>query len=407
MGKSNHKAASGGRFAFETPAGAMACLTGHLPPLEEEDVPLAQASGRVLAESIVANRPSPACHVSAMDGYALRVGDARGEVPICCEVQTGQAPPALPAGSAARIFTGGAVPEHGEAVLPREQVIETADHIVIPEELRAKLGQNIRYRGENADQGDVVLRAGTVMHPARVAAAAIFGVRRARVYRRVRIGLVVTGNEVVTGGEAAPAEVVDANGPSVTSLLAAIPYVDVVGVSHARDDPGQTQEALVSLLEQCDAVWLTGGVSLGDFDYVPAAVSAVAEVVFHGLPVRPGKPILAAVSADNKLILGLPGNPVSVMVGARRFGVEAVRKLAGVTGRSIAPAVQLEEHDGKTLHLWWYRPVVMTRDGTAKLVSSRGSGDVVAAAASDGFVELPPNAAGPGPWPFYRWGVEG
>jgi molybdopterin molybdotransferase len=337
----------------------------------------------------------------------VRVADAAGKLPVRCEVETGRVPPTLPAGSAARIFTGGVVPEHGEAVVPREQVIEGPDHIVIPDGLRVTPGQHIRYRGENARQGDVVVRAGTVMLPGRVAAAAIFGVRRARVYRQVRIGLVITGNEVVSTGQAGAAEVVDANGPSVTSLLGAVRYADVVDLIHVPDDPQATREVLVSLLQRCDAVWVTGGVSLGNYDYVPAVVSAVAKVVFHGLPVRPGKPILAAVHPDNKLILGLPGNPVSVLVGARRFGLETVRKLAGVAAPSVAPAVQLEQHDGKTLDLWWYRPVIRSGDDTAALLPSRGSGDVVSAAASDGFLELPPNAAGLGPWPFYSWGIEG
>jgi len=405
MDKKNRKAAGGGGVAFETPAAAMTCLWDRLAPLGEETVPLSQASGRVLAESIVADRPSPACHVSAMDGYAVRVGDAPGRLPVCCEVQTGLAPPALPARSAVRIFTGGALPEQAEAVLRREQVVEGDDHIVIPEGLRVKPGDNVRYCGENAKQGDVVVRAGSVMHPGRVAAAAIFGVRQVRVHRRVRVGLLVTGNEVVTGGGASPTEVVDANGPSAASLLDTLPYATIVDVGHVRDDPDQTHAALISLLQRCDAVWLTGGVSLGDHDYVPTAVSPVAEIVFHGLPVRPGKPNLAAVSRDNKLILGLPGNPVSVMVAARRFGLEAVRRLAGVAERATVPAVQLREHDGKTLRLWWYRPVLKTADGTAALVPSMGSGDVVAAAASDGFIELPPKAAGPGPWPFYPWGA--
>jgi molybdopterin molybdotransferase len=407
MRRKGLEARGGGEFAFETPAEALACLWDRLAPLDTEEVSLPRAWGRILAESIVADRPSPACNVSAMDGYALRVGDASGTVPVFCEVEAGRQAPTLPAGCAARIFTGGVLPEQGEAVLPRERVIEAPDHIVVPEGLRVSAGQHIRYRGENANRGDVVVRAGTVMHPGRAAAAASFGVRRVRVYRRVRVGLLVTGNEVVSDGEAAPTEVVDANGPSVASLLAALPYADVVDVSHVRDDPGQTREALGSLLAQCDAVWVTGGVSLGDYDYVPTAVSAIAKVVFRGLPIRPGKPILAAIHSDNKLILGLPGNPVSVMVGARRFGLEAVRRLAGVSGRSAVSAVQLDRHDGKTIGLWWYRPVMRTRDGAAALSPSRGSGDVVAAAASDGFVELPPNAAGLGPWPFYPWGVEG
>ena len=399
------KSDPGRRFA--SPGEALACLLGRLAPVATETLPLGDASGRVVAESITADRPHPAADLSAMDGYAVRVADARGEVPVCGEVETGRAPPPLARGAAMRIFTGGALPEGAETVIRREDLAESPDRIVVPDDLRVKTGQNIRYRGENAEQGAVVVRAGTVLSPARICAAAAFGRNQVRVYRTVRVAVMVTGNEVVGNGELAATEIVDANGPAVVGLLEQVPFATITEVAHVADDLHETREVLARLVDGADAVLVTGGVSMGDHDYVPAAAASVAEIVFHGLPIRPGRPMLAAVRDDGRLILGLPGNPLSVMTAARRFGLAAIGRRAGLEARPPVPAVRLVEPDGRTLRLWWYRPVVLVDDGTAALVPSKGSGDVVSAAASDGFIELPPGADGEGPWPFYRWGMEG
>ncbi len=161
------------------------------------------------------------------------------------------------------------------------------------------------------------------------------------------------------------------------------------------------------MLDACDAVVLTGGVSMGDYDHVPAAVEAVGgRTVFHKLALRPGKPMLGAVGPRGQAILGLPGNPVSVMVTVRRLGIAALRRLAGFAKVDPPlPMVSLQEASTKPLHLWWYRPVRLLADGKAELVHSMGSGDLVSAARSDGFIELPPHAQGEGPWPFYTWAL--
>jgi molybdopterin molybdotransferase len=125
--------------------------------------------------------------------------------------------------------------------------------------------------------------------------------------------------------------------------------------------------------------------------------------VFHKLPQRPGKPMLGAVVGDSKIICGLPGNPMSVLVTASRIALPVLHHLAGRCGIRPSHAIRLTNADAKAIDLWWHRPVRMTDTGCAELVQSMGSGDVIAIAGSDGFVELPPGASGSGPWPYLSW----
>lgn len=155
-----------------------------------------------------------------------------------------------------------------------------------------------------------------------------------------------------------------------------------------------------------DAVLLTGGVSMGDHDYVPQVVRELGgEVVFHRLPLRPGKPIFGA-AADGKLLLGLPGNPVSATINAIRFAAPLVDRIAGRTDwLRCPPRVRLHEPGEKTLPMHWLRPVRVRSDGSVELVTGKGSGDLVSLVQSDGFIAMPPDGRGAGPWPFYPWSL--
>ncbi len=162
---------------------------------------------------------------------------------------------------------------------------------------------------------------------------------------------------------------------------------------------------LADQLERCDAVILTGGVSMGDYDFVPDVVQKVGgEIVFHGLPVRPGKPILAAATSDGKLILGLPGNPVSATVGCHRFALPLLAKIGGQSDwNPPCPVVRLDQAGQKTIPLHWMRLVRLTDNGVAVPIASQGSGDLVSLGQSTGYVELPPGGGGEGPWPYRAW----
>ena len=392
------------------PDEALAAILPLLQPVAAESLPWPEAAGRVLAQSVVADRDSPPCDNSAMDGYAVRLADVRPEgVAVAGEVLIGCPPPALPSGQALRIVTGAPLPLGAEAVIRREDVEEQPSKIVVRPGMELKPGQHIRRQGENLRQGQTVVDAGRAINAAVMSAAATFGIARLRVYQRVRVAVLVTGNELRSPeSPVSPWELRDSNGPALWAMLSGVPWLEPPRLSHAKDDPAAITQALQQCLADCDAVLLTGGVSMGQHDHVPDVVAATGgKILFRKLPIRPGHPMLGAVSRDGQAILGLPGNPVSVMVTARRFAAAVLQHLAGITNpRWLPPAVTLSNPDTTQLPLWWFRPVRLVSPGRAELLRTMGSADMVSAANSDGFVEIPPHSQGAGPWPFWRWNVD-
>jgi molybdopterin molybdotransferase len=394
--------------SFASPEDALSVLCGRLKPVAVETVPLEQAAGRVLAAPALADRDSPPCDVSAMDGYAVRLADLRQRsLDVAGEASMGQPPPALPAGKTVRIFTGAPVPPTAEAVIQREHVTEEPHQIILrPFPKPPMHGMNIRRQGENAHAGEFVASAGTAITAATAATLASFGCARLSVYRRVRAGIITTGSELVsTEASAAPWQIRDSNGPSLAALFAARAWVDVFSPVRVSDDRAAMHHLVADTLARCDALLLTGGVSAGQYDFVPDVVAALGgETIFHRLPMRPGAPVLGAVGPQGQAILGLPGNPVSVMITARRVAWTALRLLAGFAEPGLrVPVVRLSNVDDKSLGSWWFRLVRLRDAGLAELVPTRGSGDVVSLGRSDGFVEVPPETTGAGPWPFYAW----
>lgn len=381
-------------------------LVERLVPVTTENVPLDQCGGRVLAAAASSDRPSPAVDVTAMDGYAVRVADALGELTVSAEVAIGRAPPPLTPGTAVRVFTGAAIPEGAEAVVKREDVAERQSSIVIGSDVTVEPGQHIRRAGENLASGVEVFGPGVEVDATIAAALATFGIHQPTVYRRVRLGTIATGDEVLApSADPTPWQLRDSNTAAVTTLFGSRTWVDIVTSERRVDNRELLAKTLGEALERCDAVFVSGGVSMGDYDFVPKVVSDVGgEIVFHRLPQRPGGPLLGAIGPAGQAIVGLPGNPVSVMVTARRWGLLALRRLAGIAEvETTVPAVRVGNDDGTSLDLWWHRLVTLAADGTARLVPTMGSGDLVSAARSDGFVVVPPGETGPGPWPFYGW----
>lgn len=393
-------------MSLEDPRTAVTRLVERLSPVSTETVALEQSGGRVLAAAVHSDRPSPAADVTAMDGYAVRVEDAAGELPISGEVSIGEPPPPMKPGSAIRIFTGGAIPEGADAVIKREDVEERPSSIFIGPDVSVESGRHIRRRGENLPEGEMVLDAGIEIDATVAAALATFGVAQPQVYRPVGVGIIATGDEVLAPSEVPTAwQLRDSNTSAVSVLTGSRPWIELVASERRIDNRELLTKTLGELLDRCDAVFLTGGVSMGDYDFVPEVIADVGgEIVFHRLRQRPGRPLLGAIGPSGQTILGLPGNPVSVMVTARRWGMQALRKLAGITEYDPpAPAVALSNDDGDSIDLWWHRLVTIDRDGRATLVQTKGSGDLVSAARSDGFIVVPPGESGPGPWPFYGW----
>lgn len=426
-----------------------------------------EAMGRVLAEHITADRDSPAFDYASMDGYAVRLADVASATVtpspsstpsasaassggieeaggitllVAGEARIGCAPPLMPAApGVVRIVTGAAIPLGADAVLKREDVIEiamqrqethgdqTQEKETCGEEtpvgsimispavaVRIRTGDNIRRRAENARAGDTILNIGTIISAAALGTLAAVGCVRPRVYGRLRVAVITTGDELVPpSATPQPYQVRNSNGPAVSAVLAAHAWLNVASVTHVRDDGERLVAVLRHAIENADAVILTGGVSVGHRDPVRGAVEAArAEVVFHGLPQRPGKPMLGAVATraggSRVPVFGLPGNPISAMVTCLRIVVPVLATCAGVARWPAPPRVALANPDGKTLDLWWHRLVRLDDRGEATLVDGRSSGDAIAVGGSDGFIEVPPHVHGAesrsaATYPFHAW----
>jgi len=378
-----------------------------LQPVGVEAVNCRAARGRVLAEAVRADRDSPPLDVSSMDGFAVRAAEVMaGPVPVAGEVLIGHEPGTLAAGTALRIFTGSCVPAGADAVVPVEDVTETAGHIQLKEGVgKVVAGQSIRRRGENLRAGEVALQPGPQVSAATAAALAAFGITQVRVHRPVRLGLIVTGDELQAPGSVPPPwQIRDSNGPFFEHFFQQFPWLQITSMHQVRDDRAALVSTMRQLLADCDAVVVSGGASVGDHDYLHAALADVhAREVFSKLPIRPGKPTTAAVTPDAKLIFGLPGNPVAVAVTARRFALPALRKLAGFTHDEPPVYVHVDHAGNETLHLWWYRPVRLNAAGQFEVLPNRGSGDLVAAGRADGFIEVAPGDTAAGLKRFWSW----
>lgn len=413
----------GQEFVFDSPGAAVEAMRARIaPPAGSSDFercPLSSVRGRVVAETIVADRDSPPFDASSMDGYAVRAADV--EVGMMMRVRgesrIGTAPPAMPEGPGAiRIATGAGVPEGADCIVKREDVVERAtldggvESITIGAGARAHAGEFIRRRGENGGRGDVVVEAGSVVTSAMMGTMAAVGAVHPAVWRRVRIAIVSTGDEVVPPErEPGPFQIRDTTGAALGALFGAHAWIDVVSVAHARDGGDAVLAVIRDAVARADVVVVAGGVSMGHRDPVRSAVEALgAEIVFHGLPQRPGKPMLGAILRDSAgrvvPMFGLPGNPVSSMVTALRIVIPVVSVCAGITRSMGAPRVALANADGASIGLWWHRLVRIEDDGRVSLIDGRGSGDVIAAGRSDGFIEVAPKgAAQDAGYPFYAW----
>ena len=394
---------------FDHPDAALRALADRLSPVGiERDI--GNCIGRVLAADVAADRDSPAADVSAMDGYAIRLSDLQESdpIPIGGESAPGAPPPSMSEGAVVRIFTGAIVPAGCDAVVKREDTEELEGAIRFRQSaLSTQQGEHIRRAGENAKAESTVLSAGIKITAAQRATMANFGCDAADLFSPVRVSILTTGDEVglFADDQPQPWQLRNSNRASLTALLQAVPWITVAGVDHAKDDRQSLTQSLQNLLAQSDAVLLTGGVSMGDYDYVPDVIGQLGgNIIFHGLPLRPGKPILGAGTREGKLILGLPGNPVSATVGCRRMAMPLLAKISGQRDwLPRCPVVRLRNPGDKTIPLHWMRLVRLIDHGLAEPVISQGSGDLVSLGQSHGFVQLPPGSSGEGPWPYYSW----
>jgi len=374
---------------------ARSLLAARVEPLAPVEVPLRAALGCRLAAPPIADVDSPFADISAMDGFAVRAADleAGDPLPVAFEIPAGSMPARLPDGSAARIFTGAALPDGADTIVQQELAELEADG-------RARLarlstGTHVRRRGELFRAGATLLSKGTAVTPAAMALLAAGCKDRISVFRKPRLAVISTGSELVAAGERPhPGQIRDANWPLIDALARDIGLASL-GVARIADSSSALRAALGDALAGADVVVSTGGVSVGDHDLVPDAVSSLGgSTVFHKVAQKPGKPLLVARFPTGWLV-GLPGNPLAVLVGWRLYVLPLLRALGGDTAafdeRPLSALLTTAtcNHEERT-HL---RPakLVNTADGAlVTIIPWKGSHDLVAGAGANALARLEP-----------------
>jgi len=361
-------------------------------PLPAELVPIADACGRVPAEDARARVDLPPFASSAMDGFAVRAADLPGTLRITGESAAGRPfEGRLEPGSAVAISTGAVVPEGADAVVPVERVVKQANTVEISR--AAEEGAHIRPRGGDVARGELVVAAGERLSPARLAAIAASGVAELPCRRRPRVAVLATGTELVAPGELLRAgQIYETNTLMLAATLAAA-GADVSAEPPAADDETALRQALERGLA-ADVLVTSGGVSVGEHDLVRAVERELGvEEVFWRVSIKPGKPVSFGVRGDT-LVFGLPGNPVSALVGSELFVKPALRALQGLVdplprfepGQLGAGLLRNEERDE------FVRARSRVADGAALVLEpivGQESHMIVRSGAADALVHIP------------------
>jgi molybdopterin molybdotransferase len=352
------------------------------PVSATERVHVRSALGRVLASDVISALDVPAHDNSAMDGYAVRFADLSGDGEVTLAVvgtAFAGAPfgGALEAGQAVRIMTGGVVPAGADTIVMQEHVKAADGRVTIG--VGHRKGQNLRRAGEDLKAGAAALRRGQAVRPAEVGLIASLGIPEVEVYRRLRVAFFSTGDELVSIGTVPKeGQIYDSNRYTIYGMLERL-GCEVMDMGVVRDDPALLEAAFAKASEAADVVITSGGVSVGEADFVKELLNKLGQVVFWKIAMKPGRP-LAYGRVGNAHFFGLPGNPVSVMVTFYQFVRDALLKLSGRDPVEPTPTFKvpctssLKKAPGRTE----FQRAILTRgeDGqlTVRVTGEQGSG---------------------------------
>lgn len=302
-------------------------VAGLQPVLRSQRLALAEAVGYVLAQDIHAPLALPPFDQSAMDGYALCLGtEARYQ--LLGEVAAGSDwNPTLKPGQAVRIFTGAPVPSTAQAVIQQEKVETDGDDILVPLDIVA--GLNIRPLGEQIQKGSLALRTGTPITPATIGFLASLGITQVLVFCAPKVGIVVTGSELISPGiPLKPGQIYESNGQMLQAALQQTGF-EAVQIQVVEDDYLTTLSTLQAQLQEVDVLLISGGISVGDYDFVGQALPHLGvETLFYKVRQKPGKPLYLGTK-DNCIVFALPGNPAAALSCYYEYVLTALKKCQG------------------------------------------------------------------------------
>jgi molybdopterin molybdotransferase len=362
-------------------AKALRLVLKHCARRPATKIPAAQAPGFVLAEPLVARSPLPRFDASAVDGYAVYAADIADSsiklpvmLPLQDTIRAGDARKLeLKRGQAVRILTGALVPAGADAVVMQEHVRTKSGKVVFVKPTPA--GANIRFSGDEYQRGERILDAGTIVTPPVAAMLATMGRRTVRVFRKPRVAVVVTGDELRTpGSKLARGHMYDSNSPGLVSALRAM-GVDNIRAYRVGDDRAGTEQVFRRALSGADVVISSGGVSVGSSDYVKDILGRLnVRSIFWKVAIKPGKPIYFG-KRRNILVFGLPGNPVAALLGFQLFIKPALLRMMGATniGLPILNALLTAPIKKKSGRMEFVRGILTNNnDGELQVQPARG-----------------------------------
>ena len=395
-------------------AEAEALILAHMPRFPARHEPLAACVGRVLAEDIAAERDQPPFDRVTMDGIAVAYGDWSAGVRSYAVVgtQAAGAPPlevTAPA-QCVEVMTGTVLPRGTDTVIPVERIARQGAAANVSADAVVNAGQFVHRRGSDRLAGSPVLRTGMRLAAPEIAVLAGAGHASALVTELPRVAVISTGDELVDAGKPIAAHQIRSTNDRAIEASLMQHRLGTVTRARLRDDANALAVAIDRLDSELDALVLSGGVSMGQFDFVPSVLTELgAKLVFHRIDQRPGKPMWFGMSARGKPIFALPGNPVSTLVCATRYLLPALRAASGVAN-TPAELVELAAPVDASATLTYFVPVILSWSERGTTLATprptNTSGDFVSLAGTDGFVEL---AAQRGAYPagtvarLFRW----
>ena len=396
-----------------TTAQALAKILASMPDLPAEAVDVGAATGRILRQTIVAERDQPPFDRVMMDGIAIAFADFDGgkvAFPVQCTQLAGEPAAKLEPGNCIEIMTGASLPAGADCIVPVERIHVTDGAAALENAYAPEQRQFIHPRGSDHVAGAHLLGPGKHIAPADIAVITSAGLTAVEVSAIPRISIVSTGNELVPAGKPIEAHQVRlSNGPAIAAMLASRGYTDC-HQEHIVDERDVLKERLGGHLDASDALILSGGVSMGKADFVPEVLAELGvEVLFHKVSQRPGKPMWFGVAPGGKPVFALPGNPVSALVCCRQYVIPALAK-AALEVESLPEFASLAGDVSFKPELTCFQPVRLISNAAGQLlampVKTNTSGDFTALSGTDGYVEL---AAGQSHFPtgtpvlLYRW----
>jgi molybdopterin molybdotransferase len=383
-----------------------------MPDFEAEDVALADAIGRTLRQSIVAERDQPPFDRVTMDGIAVdfaTLAEGRRQFTIQGTQHAGD--PVLTLedkGNCIEIMTGAVMPIGADCVIPVERISVDGGVAEVEANYETKQGQFVHPRGSDHKKGTVVLTAGSIISPMDIAIIASCGLETVGVSKQPAISIISTGNELVApGGPIEDHQVRLSNGPALVAMLRG---QGSCKHEHLADEPKLLEDKLATHLAQSNVLVLSGGVSMGKADYVPEVLAALGvKLIFHKISQRPGLPMWFGIGPENQVVFALPGNPVSTLVCCRQYVLPALLRAGGREPRA-AEIAELSKDFSFNPKLTCFLPVRLLDNADGKLVAqpapTNTSGDFTSLSGTDGYVELDretsefPKGA---PVPLHRW----